>query len=256
LFGGLGQIKYTPTEPEAWSWNKSFNDLHVFRYAEILLINAEAHAELGTLSDAILATTVNAIRRRAGLTTADVTLGSTIDPVLNSRYSNIQATPKGAALEIRRERRVELACEGLRYGDLMRWHLGHAILTVNGQLHNQQRGIYVPKLTVTGGAKFTLLEVTNDDIADIMIAETADDLLKAEAYYKGLSQDDADFYSSLNKISLEETVSLKNGDEGHIIWKRETDDPGTFEEPKYYYRPVPQSEILINQQLTQHDFWK
>lgn len=250
-FGGLGQIKFTPKEPDAWTWEASYNDLPVFRYGEILLINAEAHAELGTLTNTVLSNTVNLIRSRAGLNNADVTLAAVADPVLDSRYANIQANPKGAALEIRRERRVELACEGLRHDDLMRWHLGDAIFTVNGKPENLQRGMYVPKMTMHGNAKFTLLEVTGDDVEDILIAETAADIVAAEAYYNN-----SDFYKGLNKVSLEETFSLKNGDEGHIIWKRELDDPGTFVEPKYYYRPVPQSEILISGQLVQHQFWK
>lgn len=245
-FGGIGQIKFTPKEADGWSWGKSYNDIPIFRYAEILLINAEANAELGTLSEDILNNTINLIRDRAGLAkTAHVKLNTPIDPILNERYPNIDAANKGATLEIRRERRIELACEGLRYGDLMRWHVGDAILTSNGKPNNIQRGIYVPKMTVKNGAKYTLLEVTGDDKPDIIIAATADDLAKAAIIHKGL-----------NKISLDENISLTNGDEGHIIWDREVSNPGTFVEPKYYYRPVPQSEILINKNLVQHEFWK
>ena len=254
LFGGIGQIKFTPKEADGWSWAVSYNDIPVFRYAEILLINAEAHSELGTLSDAILSNTVNVIRDRAGLTTgAHVTTATTIDPILNDRYPNIDVQNKGAALEIRRERRIELACEGLRYNDLMRWHVGDAILTSNGKPENIQRGLYVPKMTVLGGATFALLEVTGDSDEDIIVAATAGDLAKAEAYYSGLGQDA--FYQGLNKVSLDDGIELANGDEGHIVFDREVDDPGTFVEPKYYYRPVPESDILVNQNLVQHDLW-
>ena len=252
--GGYGQIKYTPKDPDGWNWAKSYNDLPVFRYAEVLLINAEAHAELGTLTDAILSNTVNALRSRAGLSGADVTMGATIDPILAAEYPNIQATPKGAALEIRRERRIEMACEGLRFDDLMRWHLGDALLTLDGKPENLPRGLYVPQLTMLGGAKFSLLEVTGDDEEDIIIAETAADLGLASEYYDSIGE--SDFYSSLNKFSLDDVrFLLENGDEGHIKWIRDVDEPGTFVEPKYYYRPLPQSETLINTNLTQHEFW-
>lgn len=256
LFGGWGQIKFTPLESDAWTWGGSYNDLLIFRYAEVLLINAEANAELGTLTNEILNNTVNLIRKRAGLTGGYVTLSTPADPVLSARYPNIAATPQGAALEIRRERRTELACEGRRWDDLMRWHIGNSIFTTNGKPANLPQGIYVSKMKTMGGAKFSLLEVTGDNVPDILIAATAADLQKAEAYYKGLSEADAQLFKNLNKISLEESIKLSNGDEGHVMWKRDSDNPGEFVEPKYYYRPVPKSEILLNENLTQHEFWK
>lgn len=68
---------------------------------------------------------INLIRQRAGM--PDVSLDdwlANIDPVQDERYSNVQSAQKGAVLEVRRERRIELACEGFRYGDLMRWGCG------------------------------------------------------------------------------------------------------------------------------------
>jgi hypothetical protein len=256
LFGGIGQIKFTPLQPDGWSWGMSYNDLPIYRYGEILLINAEAHSELGSITDEILNNTVNLLRTRAGITGGMVTITSSVDPILDTRYPNIDATHKGAALEIRRERRIEMACEGLRYDDLMRWHLGDEILTVNGKPENLQRGIYVPQMTVTEGAKYTLLEVTGDADPDIIFAETAADLVKAEAYYASLGGKQDSIFKEMNKVSLEETIALKNGDEGHIIWNREINNPGQFIEPKYYYRPVPKSQILLNENLQQHEFWK
>jgi starch-binding outer membrane protein, SusD/RagB family len=86
----------------------------LFRYAEILLNYAEAKAELGTLTQADVDLTINKIRDRVGM------------PHLN--LSNIISDPKWAfptlspvINEVRRERRNELACEGFRFNDLMRW---------------------------------------------------------------------------------------------------------------------------------------
>ncbi|SHI95284.1 Starch-binding associating with outer membrane [Arenibacter nanhaiticus] len=243
-FGGLGQVKFTPLDEDGWSWGASYNDLPIFRYAEVLLINAEAHSELGTLTNTILDNTVNAIRSRAGIT-GNLTTSAPVDPLLDARYPNIDVANKGAALEIRRERRVELACEGRRYADIIRWHVGDAIFTTDGKPENLQRGMYVPKMTVQpDGATYTLIEVTGDNEPDVIVAATAGDLATASNSHPGLSQ-----------ISLDENIALTNGDEGHIIFDREVDVPGTFVEPKYYYRPIPQSAVLLNENLVQHELW-
>ena len=91
-------------------------DKAIIRYAEVLLIYAEAKYELTeSISDADLNLTVNALRTRAGLnvplTNAFVTANS-----LNMRE------------EIRRERTVELALEGFRYDDLVRWKKAETVL--------------------------------------------------------------------------------------------------------------------------------
>jgi hypothetical protein len=91
-----------------WNNQASFIDRNLIRYAEVLLIYAEAKFELdGTISDADLNLTVNALRKRGGV----------------AALTNAFATTKGLTMrdEIRRERRVELAQEGFRYWDLIRW---------------------------------------------------------------------------------------------------------------------------------------
>ncbi len=91
-------------------------DRILIRYGEVLLIFAEAKYELnGTISDADLNLSINALRTRAGfaakLTNAFVTLNN-----LSMRE------------EIRRERTVELALEGFRYDDLIRWKLAEIVM--------------------------------------------------------------------------------------------------------------------------------
>jgi hypothetical protein len=252
--GGYGQVKYTPLNAQEWDDEKSYNDVIVYRYAEILLINAEAHSELGTLTNEILDRTVNALRRRAGITSNFVTIASPVDVLLKSRYPNVKAQPEGAALEVRRERRIELACEGIRLDDIYRWHIGDETFTVNGKPENLQKGMYVPQMQETGGAKFTLIEATGDDIEDIIIAKSNDDLDKAEAYYNDLGQ--GEWFSTLVKTSLGDIIELERGEEGHIIFVDELEHPAIFVEPKYNYRPVPRSEIILNENLKQQIFWK
>ncbi len=86
----------------------------VFRYAEVLLNYAEAKAELGTLTQADLDRSINRLRDRVAMPHLQLNVGFT-DP--NWRFPELSPVIN----EIRRERRVELALEGFRYDDLMRW---------------------------------------------------------------------------------------------------------------------------------------
>jgi hypothetical protein len=92
-----------------WAPNISFVDNIVIRYAEVLLINAEANYELnGSISDEVLDKTINLIRKRVNM------------PSLTNAFA--AANGLDMRQEIRRERRVELALEGShRYFDLLRW---------------------------------------------------------------------------------------------------------------------------------------
>lgn len=96
-------------------------DAPIFRYAEVLLVRAEAGAELGL--DPELDKTVNALRERVGFT-HHLTSNPTEDPVLVAKYPTIKGPNANLIREIRRERRVEMMAEGLRYYDLMRWACG------------------------------------------------------------------------------------------------------------------------------------
>ena len=89
-------------------------DGYVFRYAEALLNYAEAKAELGTLTQDDLDKTVNLIRQRVGMQDLSLNVGFT-DP----NWNFPELTP--IINEIRRERRIELALEGFRFDDIMRW---------------------------------------------------------------------------------------------------------------------------------------
>jgi hypothetical protein len=91
----------------------------LIRYADILLMNAEANAELGTLNQSVWDLTIKPIRARAGFT----------------KSSALEYPGAGADLIniVRRERRSELAFEGLRYNDIVRWKTAETAL--NGWCH-------------------------------------------------------------------------------------------------------------------------
>ena len=101
----------------------STSDFPLFRYAEVLLNYAEAKAELGTLTDADVALTIDPIRARVGMPKM-ATVPTTVDPLMKKYYPNAEGTQLAAILEIRRERTVELACEGFRQWDMLRWKEG------------------------------------------------------------------------------------------------------------------------------------
>jgi starch-binding outer membrane protein, SusD/RagB family len=87
---------------------------------------AEAKNELNEMNEGIWNTTIKALRARAGFT--DVSALN-----YNASWS------KDALKEvIRRERRVELALEGLRIFDIRRWETAETVL--NGFPHGAQYG--------------------------------------------------------------------------------------------------------------------
>lgn len=87
-----------------------------FRYAEALLINAEAKAELGTITQLDVDKTINALRTRVGMNEGLLNINNiTTDP--NWEFKSISPLLN----EIRRERKIEFACEGFRKDDIFRW---------------------------------------------------------------------------------------------------------------------------------------
>lgn len=94
-------------------------NLILMRYADVLLMYAEAKNELGLMTETIWDQTIKPIRVRAGFT--DV--------------SALDYPGSGADLQdiIRRERRCELAIEGLRLFDIRRW--GTIETVMNGRPH-------------------------------------------------------------------------------------------------------------------------
>ncbi|MEN7547731.1 RagB/SusD family nutrient uptake outer membrane protein [Rapidithrix thailandica] len=104
----------------------------IFRYAEALLNFAEAKAELGTLSQGDLDKSINLLRARVNMSPLELS-SITTDP--NWDFPGLSPLLN----EIRRERRVELAAEGYRYDDLMRWR-AHALFVnkrIKGVKFNQ-----------------------------------------------------------------------------------------------------------------------
>ncbi|MEN6456084.1 MAG: RagB/SusD family nutrient uptake outer membrane protein [Prolixibacteraceae bacterium] len=106
--------KFLDETLEATQFQGSY-DFKEFRYAEVLLILAEALLERdGSVSDGDLDRTINVIRTRVSM------------PPL----TNALVTGNGLDMraEIRRERTVELAFEGFRRDDLRRWKTAETLM--------------------------------------------------------------------------------------------------------------------------------
>lgn len=226
---GYQPIKFVqPQNGEAGSYvdnGKGTNDMPVYRLAEVMLTFAEAKAELGTLTQADLDKSVNKIRARAGM--PDLYLesaNSSPDPYLSSKdygYPNVTGTNKGVILEIRRERTVELAQEGYRYFDLIRWKAGPS-------MDQEIYGIYFP-----GPG---LYDLSGDGVDDVCLYETS----KPEGW-------------TGPAFKIGEEIWLTEGTKGYMNYHHNVTH--TFDENRDYYYPIPINERTLNKNLTQNPGW-
>lgn len=194
------------------------NDLPVFRYAEVLLNYAEAKAELGEFTQADADLSINKIRARAGMPALDVN-AVTPDPFLLDQY---QHTDDVLVLEVRRERRIELALEGFRYTDLMRWKEGDLLAETFEGMYFPGPGVY---------------DLDNDGKNDVAIITSS-----------------ADAVSGLQNILLGPERALSNGTSGNLIVHPQLNK--VFEDPKHYLFPLPITELLLNDNLDQNPGWE
>lgn len=130
--------EYSPasqaSSPTGYYWRKYFDpialtsftsgsNIHLIRYAEVLLNYAEAKQAMGQMDESVWNNTIRLLRQRAGFTDAEA-----LNFPAAADLTNI----------IRRERRAELAMEGLRTDDIRRWKIAESVL--NGFAHGARFG--------------------------------------------------------------------------------------------------------------------
>lgn len=208
--------------PDRYQWNSCFSDIIMYRYAEALLIYAEAKAELGTLTQTDLDKSINLLRARVGMPHLSLAVANANpDSYLEAMYPNVnKGANKGVILEIRRERRIELYNEGLRWNDLMRWKEGKKI-------ERPMLGIYFSGL---GSHDFN-----NDGKTDVYLHSGNSSGAPAETQ---------------SLVNINERP-LTNGNSGNI----NAFSGGVFDEDKDYYFPIPLEDLTLNPNLEQNPKW-
>lgn len=214
---GYQCIKYV-TGTSQDGFNANTNDLPVFRYAEVLLNYAEAKAEAGVLAQADVDRSVNLLRSRVGVAPLQLS-NISLDPYQAQLYTNV-TDPK--IIEIRRERRVELAMEGFRYYDVLRWKEGHLLADVFQGMYFSHKGTF---------------DLDGNGINDFAIVDT-----------KPANPD-----KTLQYYVLGTDHTLSKGNGGNIIVHPTIIK--TFTDPKNYLYPLPTTELVLNPNLKQNVGW-
>ena len=208
-------------------YGASYNDLPLFRSAEVYLNFAEAKAELGTLTQADLDKSIKLLRDRVGMPNIDLAVANASpDPYLmaeDTGYPNVTGANAGVILEIRRERTVELFDENFRFYDLIRWKNGQAIT-------HKFLGMYFP----APGAY------------DLDGNGTLDVCFYTDSAPSGLP-------ANVVKFKIGERIFFTEGDHGYVDVTRNL--PGVWNENRDYFYPIPTDELTLNPNLVQNPGW-
>ena len=135
------------TDKSFWTSGVTANNYTLIRFADVLLWAAEAEVEAGSLENA--RALVNQVRARAANPAGFVKDGAVNAANYKVGLYTTQWTDKVAARKaVHFERKLELAMEGHRFFDLVRW--GEAAATLNSYLNYEKT-----KRSYLNGATFT-----------------------------------------------------------------------------------------------------
>jgi hypothetical protein len=224
---GYHTCKFTLDDTQYDNVDICDNNVIVFRYAEVLLNYAEAKAELGTLTDADWATTIGALRARAGITGGLTTKPTKVDTYLQSRFFPGISDP--SILEIRRERGIELSFEGFSWADVCRWKIGEMTTKV-------WDGIYIPELDVP-------YDMNGDGKLDVCFTKNLNPTKVAGVYYLYVGE----------KLANGATSNAQLADDGHTMVFMK-DQKRTWNDKLYFY-PIPANDLTLNPKLGQNPGW-
>lgn len=229
-YTGYQPIKWTLDDDYYDGGTRNDNSICLIRYAEILLNYAEAKAETNTLTDADWAATIGALRARAGITGGLTAKPTTVDTYLQQNYFPSISDP--VILEIRRERGIELAWEGLRFADLIRWKRGELLTT-------PWNGFYVPALN-------TPLDLNEDGVNDVLFYQGT---APAQSAYPGVTFVNVSANLANGSVNPQK---LSNNTSGEITWLQNVSR--VWHDKKYLY-PIPENDRTVNPALGQNPGW-
>ena len=235
--GGYLQEKFEANRQSSTEYH--YEGRAIFRYAEVLLNYAEAKAELGTFGAGEAANSINKLRTRVGMPAFDAARET--DATLRAQYPGVN----DVIAAIRRERRVELACEGFRQTDLYRWAVGNRYKDAEAK-----QGIWIPALGP--------YDASGDGVNDYAIVQNERDVpvdwgniaLHGVKRWYYIDEDTSIDPRRGEKIT---TFVLSHGTYGYVVNKEAiTRD---FRAPKDYYRPIHITHLVANPNLIQAPGW-
>lgn len=201
---------------EAWKengYNGAPNAYPYLRYADVLLMYAEAMIETGNCTQEVLDQTVNLVRERAYRGTGIAYPRAVVD------------TKEKMRTMIRIERTSELAIEGHRYEDLIRWRIAEVVFN---------HPVYYLDRAWSGSTSW------NGDES------------KVSAGYKKLIQNwrDGNYpIGGIPPIDENGIADLKGMcDAGYLVKAADR----KFDPKRDYLWPIPEADILVNSNLTQN----
>lgn len=190
---------------EDWvDFNTAPNQI-IIRYADVLLMYAEAKTELDEIDESVLKA-INMVRERAYANS-----GTTAPSVDTYNQEELR-------LKIRNERRVELAGEGLRYMDLIRWRIAHK--AIDGNLYGLAN------------------VVVNTDVSVTPTGPLMDNVVNKGLWFWGMppmiDEDGLPNFDHLYEAGMCRVLNVMSFPERQYLW------------------PIPSQELLLNPNLTQN----
>ena len=156
IYGEFSNKKAWPAPEECyqgWPWGCNSLNFMFIRYADILLLQAEALIETATGNNAAednglveARNLVNQVRQRAANSIDGSYSPVDLDPSKADYYvglyptdwdGNLYWTKERARMALRMERRLELALEGNRWFDLVRWGDDYLMKTMNAYMEQE-----------------------------------------------------------------------------------------------------------------------
>lgn len=192
-FAGYNWKKFNDEEAQKNMQTWSEIDYSLMRYAEVLLVYAEAKIESGAI-DASVLTAINRIRARAyGVSVTDI-----------DNYPEITTTDQAKLRKvIRRERKVELANEGFRLFDIRRWRIAEKVMPVKiyGRVLNEKTATLVPSIDDDGFVSYAGVESQYDLNTDARFPNAQNRLFnKNRDYLNPIPQSEIDTYAGFGFV--------------------------------------------------------
>lgn len=186
------------------------------RYGDVLLMYAEAMNEMNQCSQEVLDATINKLRERAYNGT-----GLEYPRVMEGTQQQLRTI-------IRTERFIELAWEGHRYSDLIRWKIA-------GKVFN--RPIYFLNRAWSGNTSWN----GDENAVSAEYKQLIQNWKDGNYPIGGIPQIDEDGIADLSEMAKK----------GYITVATER----KFDEGRDYLWPIPAADRLINENLTQNPKW-